>query len=149
MLVFRITQDIDPEDVLVLPTSFFANLMDKQKSFKENEQDIYKHIKAKYTTKRDINIFTKKFIFIPCAHAQHWTLTVIVNPGDVQNKESRTGRITCALEMDSRYDISTTRLPVLAKKRIIGWLNYEWKFRNPEQPVCFTTGIFWLILPGT
>jgi Ulp1 family protease len=34
-----------------------------------------------WTAKKDMDIFTKKFIFIPVNQSLHWTLYVVVNPG--------------------------------------------------------------------
>ena len=34
-----------------------------------------------WTTNRGINVFTKKFIYVPIHRNQHWSLMVIINPG--------------------------------------------------------------------
>jgi Ulp1 family protease len=38
-----------------------------------------------WTEEKGINIFEKKFVFIPVNAGLHWTLVVIVNPGQIAN----------------------------------------------------------------
>lgn len=40
---------------------------------------------ASWTVKKNINIFEKKFIFIPIHADLHWSLCVVVNPGLIAN----------------------------------------------------------------
>ena len=40
---------------------------------------------ASWTAKKKINIFEKKFIFIPVNADLHWSLCVVVNPGLIAN----------------------------------------------------------------
>lgn len=40
---------------------------------------------AKWTARRKINIFEKKFVFIPINDYLHWSLCVVVNPGKIEN----------------------------------------------------------------
>lgn len=39
---------------------------------------------SNWTTKKRINIFTKRMIFIPVHQDMHWSLCVVVNPGLVK-----------------------------------------------------------------
>lgn len=40
---------------------------------------------AKWTANKKMNIFEKKFIFIPVNANLHWSLCVVVNPGLIEN----------------------------------------------------------------
>ena len=40
---------------------------------------------SSWTTKKSINIFEKKFIFIPINEHLHWSLCVVVNAGKIMN----------------------------------------------------------------
>ena len=39
----------------------------------------------KWTAKKGIDIFEKSFIFLPINENHHWSLCVIVNPGEIMN----------------------------------------------------------------
>jgi len=83
-----------------------------------------------WTAKRNINIFEKKFIFIPINESLHWSLCTIVNPSSVENV-NRTEQellddeyeIPCILFMDSL----NTHKKVRVAKRVREWLNSEAK----------------------
>ncbi|KAL3903413.1 MAG: hypothetical protein SGILL_010456, partial [Bacillariaceae sp.] len=40
-----------------------------------------------WTSKKNIDIFKKKLIFIPINKTMHWSLCVVVNPGEIENYE--------------------------------------------------------------
>ena len=40
---------------------------------------------ASWTEKKNINVFSKKLIFVPVNADLHWSLCVVVNPGLVAN----------------------------------------------------------------
>lgn len=83
----RITQGIQSEKFLYLNSAFFAEL-------ELNGVDaVSKHTRgtARNSTK-DINVFEKKFIFIVINQSLHWSLAVVVNPGQmVKNKHIENG----------------------------------------------------------
>jgi len=86
-----------------------------------------------WTAKKNINIFEKKFIFIPINKDLHWSLCAVVNPGCIMNSyESdldKKGKldVPCLIFMDSlkMHKKNTIR------KKIENWLNSEWKRIKP------------------
>ncbi len=77
-----------------------------------------------WTTNRDIDIFSKKMVFVPIHKDHHWSLAVVINPGllDCLNEEDEPCEIPCILHLDglSLHD----RKGIAANIRI--WLNAEW-----------------------
>ena len=85
---------------------------------------------ASWTAKKGVDIFEKKFIFIPVNKDIHWSLCVIVNPGMVAN----------AIDQDVENDDEVLQHPFLLfmdslkahrisrmRKHIQGWMNAEAK----------------------
>lgn len=66
---------LDEKLVHVFTTQFFSRLED------EGVDAI-----TSWTAKKGVDIFEKKFIFIPVNKDTHWSLLVIVNPGKIQNR---------------------------------------------------------------
>ena len=78
-----------------------------------------------WTAKKNINIFEKKFIFIPINKDLHWSLCVVVNPGAIENasKEDRQNlTVPCLIFMDSL----NLHKKETVRKNIQKWLNAEW-----------------------
>ena len=75
----------------------------------------------KWTANKGIDIFEKKFIFIPINEALHWSLCVVVNPGYILNRDEDDPE-ACILFLDS--------LKAHKKKKVYNkvkeWLNAEW-----------------------
>jgi sentrin-specific protease 7 len=85
---------------------------------------------ASWTTKKNIDIFSKKFIFIPINQSLHWSLCVVVNPGEIMNqiKYSKNdvreeALLPCMFFFDS---LKAHRQAIIAK-HVRNWLNSEWK----------------------
>lgn len=82
---------------------------------------------ASWTRRKKINIFEKKFIFIPINKSMHWSLCVVVNPGAIvergDHERTKDDPLSCMIFMDS--------LRMHNKKTIAGtirnWLNSEWR----------------------
>jgi hypothetical protein len=80
-----------------------------------------------WTKRRKINIFEKKFIFIPINDYLHWSLCVVVNPGKIENAygddEVRSG------ETDAPFLLFLDSLRAHQKNKVKGhiysWLNLE------------------------
>lgn len=115
------------EKVHVFTTQFFSRLED------EGVEGV-----TSWTSKKGINIFEKKFIFVPVNKDIHWSLFVIVNPGKVYNVTSKNegsgakGESTTdedelefpfILFMDSLRAHKKSKM----KKHIYNWLNSEAK----------------------
>ena len=73
---YRISKDIDPKFVFMFSTFFMDILVRKG----PEDKDV-----VKLTANRNIDVFEKKFIFIPINADLHWSLCVIVNPGLIAN----------------------------------------------------------------
>jgi Ulp1 family protease len=99
---------------------------------------------TRWTKQRGVNIFTKKFIFIPINKSSHWSLCVIVNPGAIlphydmlKNDDKNIIDITvednasfpCLLFFDSLKFHEKDRVGEFVRR----WLNSEWKGLYPEQ----------------
>jgi Ulp1 family protease len=82
-----------------------------------------------WTSKKNIDIFQKKMIFIPINKSLHWSLCVVMNPIDiVSNFEKPQGHgsndpFPCILFLDS---LKAHEKQVVAKQ-IHCWLNAEWE----------------------
>eukprot|EP00546_Thalassionema_frauenfeldii_P001232 CAMPEP_0178932684 /NCGR_PEP_ID=MMETSP0786-20121207/22774_1 /TAXON_ID=186022 /ORGANISM="Thalassionema frauenfeldii, Strain CCMP 1798" /LENGTH=1112 /DNA_ID=CAMNT_0020610043 /DNA_START=136 /DNA_END=3472 /DNA_ORIENTATION=+ len=90
-----------------------------------------------WTAKKNIDIFSKRFIFIPINESLHWSLCVVVNPshifnsiqlfedGTIDNEETPA---SCILFLDSLKAHKKTTVA----KHIRKWLNSEWKRLKDE-----------------
>ncbi len=115
-------------DVHFFSTQFFQKIQDQGVESVQN-----------WTKRRKIDVFEKKFIFIPINDHLHWSLCVVVNPGRIEN----------AFNQDDDYEENeTTKLdaPFLlfldslkfheqskVKNNIYEWLNFEAKRVNRFQ----------------
>lgn len=79
-----------------------------------------------WTAKKNIDIFSKRMIFIPINKSLHWSLCVVVNANEIgrmyQDRDESAPR-PCILFFDS---LKAHKKEAVAKK-VIGWLNAEWK----------------------
>ena len=134
ILPCRITRKEEPKssDIHVFTTQFFSRI----------EADGPEAVSS-WTEKKGVNIFEKKFIFVPVNKDIHWSLFVIVNPGmigkiidaeelneeierDDKNNTVKAGQpasVPFILFMDSLRAHNQKRL----KKHIYAWLNLEAK----------------------
>ena len=114
-------------------TLFFTTL-------EENDSESVK----RWTEKRGVDVFTKRFIFIPINKSLHWSLCVVVNPGAIihhrnrmlEDSLSKTSDLQsdddpfpCLLFFDSLRAHAKSRCAKLVRT----WLNSEWKRLHPEQ----------------
>jgi Ulp1 protease family, C-terminal catalytic domain len=79
-----------------------------------------------WTAKKNIDIFSKRMIFIPINKSLHWSLCVVVNAKEIgqmyQDRDENAPR-PCILFFDA---LKAHKKQAVAKK-VIGWLNAEWK----------------------
>ncbi len=76
------------------------------------------------TSKKNLDIFDKKMIFIPINRNLHWSLCVVLNPYYiVRTKPLGSDRVPCILFLDS---LKAHKKNAVAKN-VHGWLNAEWK----------------------
>ncbi len=89
-----------------------------------------------WTTKRDIDIFFKKAVFVPIHKDHYWSLAVVINAGfvDCFDEEDEPSEIPCILHLDalSLHD----RKSIAANIRI--WLNAEWNNKKYINVNMFT-----------
>jgi Ulp1 family protease len=84
---------------------------------------------TKWTMKRGIDIFTKKMLFFPINKCLHWSLCVVVNPGEIAGHVTSAGQYEhdalhpCILFFDSLKMHAHNKI----RSNIIMWLNSEWK----------------------
>ena len=87
-----------------------------------------------WTEKKGINIFEKKLVFIPINADLHWTLLVIVNPGQIANHYNSdlpaTEDHSSILFFDSLNDVHNKSYYA---KHIRQWLNSEHKRLGREK----------------
>eukprot|EP00563_Minutocellus_polymorphus_P004411 CAMPEP_0181044106 /NCGR_PEP_ID=MMETSP1070-20121207/13080_1 /TAXON_ID=265543 /ORGANISM="Minutocellus polymorphus, Strain NH13" /LENGTH=1161 /DNA_ID=CAMNT_0023122511 /DNA_START=127 /DNA_END=3612 /DNA_ORIENTATION=+ len=84
---------------------------------------------SSWTAKKNIDIFKKRFVFIPINESLHWSLCVVVNPGAISNEyvdeddQSDDQDFPCILFLDS---LKAHRKARVATK-VRNWLNHEAK----------------------
>jgi Ulp1 family protease len=96
---------------------------------------------SNWTAKKEIDIFTKKLVFIPVNRAGHWSLCVVINPGEigsmyptesddnVDDVELGEQKLPCILFLDSL----NLHSPKMVSMNIHRWLNSEWKRLRKKQ----------------
>eukprot|EP00980_Cylindrotheca_fusiformis_P010725 scaffold2403_cov87-Cylindrotheca_fusiformis.AAC.3 len=90
-----------------------------------------------WTAKKNINIFDKKFIFIPINKDLHWSLCVVVNPGFIKNsRESDLEKqsnldLPCLIFMDSL----NLHKKATVRRKVEAWLNSEYSRIHPDEEV--------------
>jgi sentrin-specific protease 7 len=87
-----------------------------------------------WTKKKAIDIFEKKFVFIPINKSLHWSLCVVINPGAIiaHNQALEDGfegfdansLFPCILFLDS---LKAHHDKASMAKNVKAWLNAEWK----------------------
>ena len=94
-----------------------------------------------WTARKSINIFQKRFIFLPINKSLHWSLCVVVNPAHILNAscendvdiEGGAGPFPCILFLDS---LKAHRKDIVAR-HVRKWLNAEWnRLMAPQHGVC-------------
>ena len=130
----RITRKSDPLDnsVHCFSSHFFTTLVDKGAAGVQ-----------KWTAKKGINVFEKKFIFIPINEALHWSLCVVVNPGCIHAR-GEDDPMACLLFLDSLQAHRKKKVSNQVRK----WLNSEWQRINEVSEAPFKSpGDFPLLDP--
>lgn len=124
----RITRNIDPgkNPIHCFSSHFFTTLLD------EGVDNV-----TKWTAKKGINIFEKKFVFIPVNQMLHWSLCVVVNPGHISNKAEE-GPKACLLFLDSLKAHRKKKISKLVRK----WLNSEWRRIHSTEEAAAGSGPF-------
>ncbi len=81
------------------------------------------HTVLNWTINRDIEVFSKKMVFVPTHKNQHWSLTVIINADLVDHFDevNETSEIPCILHLDGLS--LHNRKEIATNLRI--WLNAE------------------------
>lgn len=90
-----------------------------------------------WTRRRNINIFEKKFIFIPINDYLHWSLCIVVNPGKLENSFTEEDE-SVSKDNDEKVDIPfllfldslKAHQASKVKKHLYDWLNLEAKRLN-------------------
>jgi len=137
-LSFRISRNEDLSDVHFFSSHFYSTLLEEGPS-----------AVTKWTEKKGINIFTKRFIFIPINKSLHWSLCVVVNPGEIMNHRENASHgydddgsfkfneddpFPSILFLDSLKAHQKQRVA----NKIRSWLNSEWtrleKSENKLKP---------------
>jgi Ulp1 family protease len=84
-----------------------------------------------WTARKNIDIFKKRFIFLPVNVEDHWSLCVVVNPANITDGvETGTGPFPCILHLDSLKAHSKATLA----RHVNKLLNAEWKRLKVPQP---------------
>eukprot|EP00814_Leptocylindrus_danicus_P021932 CAMPEP_0116004258 /NCGR_PEP_ID=MMETSP0321-20121206/502_1 /TAXON_ID=163516 /ORGANISM="Leptocylindrus danicus var. danicus, Strain B650" /LENGTH=1022 /DNA_ID=CAMNT_0003472539 /DNA_START=186 /DNA_END=3255 /DNA_ORIENTATION=- len=85
---------------------------------------------SSWTVKKGIDIFEKSFIFLPINEHLHWSLCVIVNPGEIMNSCGNHGAdvdgemlVPCIIFLDSLKAHRSSKVAQEVRR----WLNFEWK----------------------
>jgi len=116
LIAYRISRYArrDPSSECLFVTSLFFSQVDNEKLGLDTVERWFK----------GLNIFQKKYIFVPINDSLHWTLIVIINPGLLGSRHSNSDEISCILFLNSLK----TNKKVLSRycKLIRAWLNKEW-----------------------
>lgn len=97
---------------------------------------------TKWTMNKNIDIFTKKLVFIPINKALHWSLAVVVNPGAVADVDSDC--CPCILFFDSLRAHGKVKI----EKNIHKWLNSEWgRLEKSTETKKFTKATLPIVAP--
>ncbi|EJK60337.1 hypothetical protein THAOC_19325, partial [Thalassiosira oceanica] len=80
-----------------------------------------------------IDIFKKKFVFVPINKDMHWSLCVIVNPGEIASVYDEDVpsecEHPCLLFLDSLKMHNKDRI----RKMLLKWLNFEWMAKKKGE----------------
>lgn len=125
--ISRDINNIHASDVHFFTSHFYSTLT------KEGAEGV-----VSWTAKKDIDIFKKKMIFIPINNSWHWSLCVVINPGEILDydpgdSESSGMKMPCLICLDSLRMHCAHR----TRKVITDWLNSEWnrlQLRNGTGP---------------
>jgi len=112
---------------------------------------------SSWTTKKGINIFSKRIIFLPINQSLHWSLCAVVNPGLIENYDKIHAHnhslynenvdseleVPCIIFLDS---LKAHQKNVVACN-VRRWLNHEWKKIKGGETDVFTKQSIVLFTP--
>jgi Ulp1 family protease len=87
----------------------------------------------RWTEKKGIDIFQKKFIFIPINKTLHWSQCVVINPGAIINHNKGLATDWEDFDLDTPFpcilflDSLKAHQKAQVAKNVRAWLNAEWK----------------------
>jgi Ulp1 family protease len=97
---------------------------------------------ARWTSSKGIDVFKKKFIFIPVQGKEHWALAVVVNAGEVLSKSNN---MACLIYLNSLYNSDHADM---VHDHVRKWLSSEWKrLKDDGEDPFATEGNFLLFSP--
>jgi ubiquitin-like-specific protease 1C/D len=123
--LYRISRDDDGSQVHFFSSHFYSALV------KEGPKGV-----SRWTEKKGVDIFKKKFIFVPVNKSLHWSQCVIVNPGAIMQHGEW---FDAGFSDESGFDedapfplfLFLDSLKAHQKKQVAknlrAWLNSEWK----------------------
>lgn len=97
---------------------------------------------TKWTRNKSIDIFSKKFVFVPINESLHWSLCVIVNPRFVL-EESDDEEFAFMLFFDSLKAHRKAQVGEHLRK----WLNSEWRRLKISEDNPFTVDAMKIFSP--
>ena len=114
--------------IVVFSTQFYTKM---------TEVDGIKTVTA-WTTKNDLDVFTKKMLFLPIHKDFHWSLCIICNAGNVNSSD--------CVEEDTSFEVPfilfLDPLDYHSRKNVCGtvrqWLNAEWSKKHVTPRPIFT-----------
>ena len=87
--------------------------------------------------KKRIDVFEKKFIFVPVNGDLHWSLCVIVNPGLIGKAQAESDSLESELDEEWPCILFLDSLKMHRKNQIAkimrAWLNFEWNRSEHKQ----------------
>jgi sentrin-specific protease 7 len=86
-----------------------------------------------WTRKKDVNIFSKKFLFIPINENLHWSLCVVVNPGEITRWKQLDESLDVPMCFMFFLDCLKAHNKETVRTTISKWLNYEWERQSKAK----------------
>jgi len=97
----------------------------------------------KWSTAKNLDVFSKRFVFVPVNESLHWSLAVVVNPGALVNGKENIENHSdtdnnnnydneeagCIIFLDS---LKAHRMATIARA-LNGWLNDQWSMKCEQQ----------------
>eukprot|EP00977_Amphora_coffeiformis_P006932 scaffold1511_cov170-Amphora_coffeaeformis.AAC.3 len=119
----------------------------------------------KWTERKGIDVFQKRLIFVPVNKTMHWSLAVIVNPGEIDDHCDLVERCVFPLDKTVSAAVDDRPCPVIlffdslkchprktVAKNLRKWLNAEWKRkmggRKDARENPFTKDTMKVLTPG-
>lgn len=133
-------EDIDASDIHFFTSHFYTTLLN------EGAEAV-----MSWTSRKKLDIFQKKFIFIPINKDLHWSLCVVVNPGAAENsfEEDEAKKAKLSLPCLIFFDSLNLHRKKTIRTNLQKWLNAEWKRLRPKSiiPPPFQNKTFGMFTP--